>query len=180
MEAPKAALLVLCTTHSAQTCLLCFRDMLTACHVSTVQWCSLLCSVHTSHHPAVAVQCPHRPSSSSCDRSFACVCVLQVYFKYMRREIAVPGQDLCDMSGAKDRKPDEFTVYNVMLPRIYYPAWQGNVLESRCKVSTCSRCWPQCTFAVDRSNVYCSLYIVFQPSAELPCDQHHARSVILL
>jgi hypothetical protein len=38
------------------------------------------------------------------------------------------------MSGAKDRTPDEFTVYNVMLPRIYYPAWQGNLLEQRCRV----------------------------------------------
>jgi hypothetical protein len=59
---------------------------------------------------------------------------VQVYFKYMRREISVPGKDLCDMSGASNRSPEEFTVYNVMLPRIYYPAWQGNVLEKRCKV----------------------------------------------
>lgn len=56
-----------------------------------------------------------------------------VYFKYMRREIPVPGKDLCDMSGASGRTPVEFSVYNVMLPRMYYPAWQGNVLEKRCK-----------------------------------------------
>lgn len=38
------------------------------------------------------------------------------------------------MSGASGRSPDEFTVYNVMLPRQYYPAWQGNVYERRCQV----------------------------------------------
>eukprot|EP00878_Enallax_costatus_P003042 GHUV01003240.1.p1 GENE.GHUV01003240.1~~GHUV01003240.1.p1 ORF type:complete len:314 (+),score=53.85 GHUV01003240.1:231-1172(+) len=57
-----------------------------------------------------------------------------VFFKFINREIHVPGKDLCDMSGARDRTPDQFTVYNVMLPRIYYPALQGNVLEKRCKV----------------------------------------------
>uniref|UniRef100_A0A383V930 Fe2OG dioxygenase domain-containing protein n=1 Tax=Tetradesmus obliquus TaxID=3088 RepID=A0A383V930_TETOB len=56
-----------------------------------------------------------------------------VYMKFINREVEVPGKDLCDMSGAQGRTPDEFTVYNVMLPRIYYPAWQGNVLEKRCK-----------------------------------------------
>ncbi len=42
------------------------------------------------------------------------------------------GGDLCDMSGAKGRSPDEFTVYNVMLPRQYYPSLQGNIYERRC------------------------------------------------
>lgn len=61
----------------------------------------------------------------------------------------VPGADLCDMSGAKGRSPDEFTVYNVMLPRTYNPAQQGNLFEQRCKVgaATHSPCmhalsWP--------------------------------------
>lgn len=53
----------------------------------------------------------------------------------MRGEVAVPGKDLCDMSGAKGRTPEQFTVYNIMLPRIYYPDWQGNILEKRCKVN---------------------------------------------
>eukprot|EP00882_Tetradesmus_deserticola_P001375 GHRQ01001490.1.p1 GENE.GHRQ01001490.1~~GHRQ01001490.1.p1 ORF type:complete len:276 (+),score=97.40 GHRQ01001490.1:392-1219(+) len=56
-----------------------------------------------------------------------------VYHKFIKGEVHVPGKDLCDMSGAHGRSPAEFTVYNVMLPRIYYPAWQGNVLERRCK-----------------------------------------------
>jgi phytanoyl-CoA hydroxylase len=60
--------------------------------------------------------------------------MLQVFFKYLRREIEVPGKDLCDMSGVKGRTPDEFTVYNVMLPRIYHPAWKNNLFEQRCKV----------------------------------------------
>ena len=51
----------------------------------------------------------------------------------MRREIDVPGRDLCDMSGATDRAPDAFSVYNVMLPRVYLPSIQGNVFEQRCK-----------------------------------------------
>jgi hypothetical protein len=62
--------------------------------------------------------------------------MMQVYFKFMRGEVAVPGNDLCDMSGAQGRSPEEFTVHNVMLPRVYYPAWQGNVLETRCQVGS--------------------------------------------
>jgi hypothetical protein len=38
------------------------------------------------------------------------------------------------MSGAKGRSPEDFTVYNVMLPRTYYPAWKNNLYERRCKV----------------------------------------------
>ena len=37
------------------------------------------------------------------------------------------------MSGATGRTREEFTVYNVMLPRKYYPGWQGNLFERRCK-----------------------------------------------
>ncbi|KAF8068409.1 phyhd1 [Scenedesmus sp. PABB004] len=57
-----------------------------------------------------------------------------VYHAFMRREVAVPGRDLCDMAGGPPgAAPEEFKVYNVMLPRIYRPDWQGNVLERRCK-----------------------------------------------
>lgn len=44
------------------------------------------------------------------------------------------GKDLCDMSGAKGRSPDAYTVYNVMLPRKYHPAIQNNLFEKRTKV----------------------------------------------
>lgn len=57
-----------------------------------------------------------------------------VYFKFLRGEVPVPGTDLCDMSiAAKGRSREEFTIYNVMLPRLYYPTWQGNLLERRCR-----------------------------------------------
>jgi hypothetical protein len=49
----------------------------------------------------------------------------------MRQEIYVPGKDFCDMSGGFDRKPEEFSIVNAMLPRKYYPQWQGNIYELR-------------------------------------------------
>lgn len=59
-----------------------------------------------------------------------------MYDKFMRREIIPKGKDLCDMSGAVGRKPEEFTLYNVMLPRIYYPSFQNNLYEKRCQVKS--------------------------------------------
>jgi hypothetical protein len=53
------------------------------------------------------------------------------YERFLRREIAVPGRDFCDMSGAYDRPVEEFALVNVMLPRRYHPEWRGNVLERR-------------------------------------------------
>jgi len=50
----------------------------------------------------------------------------------MTQEIFVPGKDFCDMAGGFDRTPDQFSIVNAMLPRRYYPAWQGNVYELRC------------------------------------------------
>lgn len=53
------------------------------------------------------------------------------YDRFLRREIEVPGKDFCDMAGDYGRTPDEFSIVNVMLPRRYHPAWQGNVFERR-------------------------------------------------
>ena len=53
------------------------------------------------------------------------------YERFLRREIPVPGKDFCDMSGGYDRPVDQYAVINVMLPRRYHPAWQGNVVEQR-------------------------------------------------
>ena len=53
------------------------------------------------------------------------------YDRFLRREIAVPGKDYCDMAGDYGRDPADYSIINVMLPRRYYPAWQGNVLERR-------------------------------------------------
>ena len=47
-----------------------------------------------------------------------------VYEKFLKGELRPEGKDLCDMSGATDRTPDEYTVFNAMLPRKYHPAWQ--------------------------------------------------------
>ena len=58
----------------------------------------------------------------------------QVYARFMEGSIEVPGSDVCDMSGAEGRTRDQFTVHNVMLPRTYYPAWQGSIFEQRCQV----------------------------------------------
>ena len=54
-----------------------------------------------------------------------------VYDRFLRREIEVPGKDYCDMAGDYGREPEDFSIVNVMLPRRYYPQWQGNVYERR-------------------------------------------------
>jgi len=54
-----------------------------------------------------------------------------VYNKFMNQEIFVPGKDFCDMAGGFDRTPDQFSIVNAMLPRKYYPDWQGNIYERR-------------------------------------------------
>ncbi len=53
------------------------------------------------------------------------------YERFLRREIAVTGKDFCDMSGDYTRSVEDFSIINVMLPRRYYTAWQGNVYEQR-------------------------------------------------
>jgi phytanoyl-CoA hydroxylase len=56
-----------------------------------------------------------------------------VYDRFLRRDIDVPGKDYCDMAGDYGRDPDDYSIINVMLPRRYYPPWQGNVLEQRAR-----------------------------------------------
>jgi phytanoyl-CoA hydroxylase len=55
----------------------------------------------------------------------------EVYDRFLRREIEVPGKDYCDMAGDYGRDPSDFSIVNVIVPRRYHPAWQGNVLEQR-------------------------------------------------
>lgn len=57
--------------------------------------------------------------------------IAEVYDRFLRREIAVPGKDYCDMAGDYGRDPSDFSIVNVMLPRTYHPEWQGNVYEQR-------------------------------------------------
>jgi ectoine hydroxylase-related dioxygenase (phytanoyl-CoA dioxygenase family) len=57
--------------------------------------------------------------------------IAATYDRFLRREITVPGKDLCDMSGDYTRSFEQFSIVNVMLPRKYHPAWQGNLYEQR-------------------------------------------------
>ena len=55
-----------------------------------------------------------------------------VYERFLRGEIAVEGKDFNDMTtGEHGTDPSGYAVVNVMLPRRYHPAWQGNVFERR-------------------------------------------------
>jgi phytanoyl-CoA hydroxylase len=53
------------------------------------------------------------------------------YDRFLRREIEVSGKDFCDMAGDYGREPGDFSIVNVMLPRRYFPQWQGNIYERR-------------------------------------------------
>jgi phytanoyl-CoA hydroxylase len=53
------------------------------------------------------------------------------YDRFLRREIDVPGKDYCDMAGDYGRDPADYSIINVLLPRKYFPAWQGNIYEQR-------------------------------------------------
>jgi phytanoyl-CoA hydroxylase len=53
------------------------------------------------------------------------------YDRFLRREIEVPGKDFCDMAGDYGRNPSHYSIINVLLPRRYFPDWQGNVYEHR-------------------------------------------------
>ena len=55
-----------------------------------------------------------------------------VYDQFLRGEIPVPGKDLNDMTtGEHGTDPSRYAIANVMVPRRYYPAWQGNIFEQR-------------------------------------------------
>ena len=51
------------------------------------------------------------------------------YMRFVRREIAVPGRDYCDMAGDYGAAPEDFDVVNVMLPRRHHPAFAENAWE---------------------------------------------------
>jgi len=73
-----------------------------------------------------------------------------VYERFLRREIEVPGKDYCDMAGDYGRHPDDFSIVNVMLPRRYYPAWQGNVFERRAAAVAAQLCGPDMVLDYDQ------------------------------
>lgn len=51
--------------------------------------------------------------------------------RFIRGEVAGMGRDFCDMSGPYDRKFEDFSLVNAVLPRKYRPQVQGNVYERR-------------------------------------------------
>ena len=54
----------------------------------------------------------------------------RVYDAFVRGDIVVEGRDLNDMvTGDFGTDPSGYVIFNVMLPRRYHPAWQGNVFE---------------------------------------------------
>src|SRR5690606_15471993 len=53
------------------------------------------------------------------------------YERFLRREIAVPGDAFCDMAGTYDRRMVAYWVVNAQHPRRYHPAWRGNAFERR-------------------------------------------------
>ncbi len=58
--------------------------------------------------------------------------IAAVYDRFLRREIDVAGKDFNDMTtGEHGSDPSGYAIVNVMLPRKYHPAWQGNVYEQR-------------------------------------------------
>lgn len=60
------------------------------------------------------------------------ISIEQVYDAFLANKIRVEGKDLNDMiSGEYGTDPSSYAVFNVMLPRRYYPEWQGNLYELR-------------------------------------------------
>ena len=56
----------------------------------------------------------------------------EVYVRFLRREIEVAGRDFNDMTtGEFGTDPSGFAIANVMVPRRYFPEWQGNIFERR-------------------------------------------------
>ncbi len=72
------------------------------------------------------------------------------YQRFVRREIAVAGKDFCDMSGDYDKPVESFAIINVMLPRRYHPAWQGNVYERRAHSIAAQLCGPDMALDYDQ------------------------------
>jgi len=55
----------------------------------------------------------------------------QIYQRFLRREIEVPGKDFCDMSETYDQPLEDFALINVMLPRKYHAPLRNNIYERR-------------------------------------------------
>jgi phytanoyl-CoA hydroxylase len=70
--------------------------------------------------------------------------------RLLRREIAVPGRDYCDMTADYGRPIEEFSILNVMLPRSYWPPLRGNVYERRAAAVAAQLCGPDMVLDYDQ------------------------------
>ncbi|MEY4032233.1 MAG: hypothetical protein RL573_1145 [Actinomycetota bacterium] len=74
-----------------------------------------------------------------------------VYDRFLRGDIEVAGKDLNDMTtGEHGTDPSRYAVVNVMLPRRYHPAWQGNLFERRAQSIADQLCGPGMTIDFDQ------------------------------
>ena len=53
----------------------------------------------------------------------------RLYTPFIEGKVAGMERDFCDMSGPYDRKFEDFSLINAMLPRVYNPQVQGNIYE---------------------------------------------------
>lgn len=53
------------------------------------------------------------------------------FARFIRGEVPDMGKDFCDMSGPYDRKFEDFSLVNAVLPRRYRPELRGNIYERR-------------------------------------------------
>ena len=56
-----------------------------------------------------------------------------VYEQFLRGKVSGMRRDLCDMSGPYSRRFEDFEIVNAVLPRVYRPELQGNLLELRAR-----------------------------------------------
>jgi len=54
-----------------------------------------------------------------------------IFDRFISGDIKIPGKDFADMSGPMDRPFSEWELINCLVPRRYYPDWQGNIFERR-------------------------------------------------
>jgi len=73
-----------------------------------------------------------------------------VYERFIRGTIPVEGRDFCDMSGDYEQAPEDFSIINVMLPRRYFPEWQGNLYERRARSVAEQLCGPDMALDYDQ------------------------------
>ena len=55
--------------------------------------------------------------------------LVEVFDRFINREITVPGKDFCDMSKAFGIPYSDWSIVNCMLPTTYYPPLRGNIFE---------------------------------------------------